>query len=131
MVRFTAGGNFDEFGQIKINLVVKGPKWLWVFVFRATELSIEYEIVVQGLIQYLDIIYCLNCNRGLSIEYVTVVHGLAQFIIIFEFLHICFEDLNVVSAGSNLQESRLVFRLSKCGSARRGLKQVREGCPGF
>ena len=37
---------------------------------RATKLSIEYEIVVQGLIQYLNIIYCLDCNRGLSIEYV-------------------------------------------------------------
>ena len=56
-------------------------------------------IVVQGLNQYLDIFYCLDCNRGLSIEYETVVYGLTQFIIIIEFLYSCFEDLNVVSAG--------------------------------
>ena len=80
---------------------------------RATKLSIEYEIVVQGLIQYLDIIYCLDCNRGLSIEYDDC--GLRTgpvTVIIFEFLVSSIEDLNVVSAGSNLQEQRLVFRLS-------------------
>ena len=81
---------------------------------RATKLSIEYEIVVQGLIQYLDIIYCLDCNRGLSIEYDDC--GLRTgpvTVIIIEILHNCIEeDLNVVSAGSNLQEQRLVFRLS-------------------
>ena len=115
MVQFTAGGNFDEFGQIKINLVVKGPKWLWVFVFRATELSIEYvycglragpvtslhhRVLPRGL-QLLDLsIEYDDC--GLRTGPVTVI--------IFEFLISSIEDLNVVSAGEQPQESRLVFK---------------------
>ena len=77
--------------------------------YQGTELSIEYDIVVQGLIQYLNFYYCLDCNPRLSIEYETVVYGLTQFIIIIEFLYSCFEDLNVVSVGEQPQESRLVF----------------------
>ena len=62
--------------------MVKGPKWLWVFVFRATELSIEYVYcgLRAGPVNIYIIEFYLEGNNYSICQssIMTVVYGLAQ-----------------------------------------------------